>query len=100
MLSAPEHHCTPSEGKAMTEFLSKFDGGELIGLVAVAGGLLCGLVCGTTAIVMDHWCKLRQMALTQDLVSRGMSAEEIQAVLDAGSGRSRKTCRSEQITRT
>jgi hypothetical protein len=84
----------------MTEFLAKFDGGELIGLVAVAGGLLCGLVCGTTAIIMDHWCKLRQMALKQDLVNRGMSADEIQVVLDAGTSRASKSYRREQITRT
>ena len=84
----------------MTEFLSKFDGSELIGLVAVAGGLLCGLVCGTTAIIMNHWCKLRQMALKQDMVSRGLSVEEIQAVFDAGTSRAGKSYRREQITRT
>ena len=39
-----------SRGNAMSEFLSKFDGGELIGLVAVTGGILCGLVCGASAI--------------------------------------------------
>ena len=77
----------------MTEFLSKFDAGELIGFVAVAGGLLCGLVCGTAAIVMDHLCKLRQLALKQDMLNRGMSAEEIQAVFDAGTSHGRKRLR-------
>jgi hypothetical protein len=74
----------------MTEFLSKFDAGELIGLVAVGGGLLCGILCGTTAIIMDHWCRLRMLALKQDMVNRGLSADEIQTVIDAGTGKGRK----------
>lgn len=74
----------------MTEFLAKFDAGELIGLVAVAGGLLCGLVCGTTAIVMEHWYKIRQLGLKENMLARGLSVDEIQAVMDAGTGKSRK----------
>jgi hypothetical protein len=74
----------------MNEFLSKFDGSELIGFVAVAGGLLCGLVCGTAAIVMERLCKLRQLALKQDMLSRGMSVDDIQAVLDAGTAKGRR----------
>ena len=35
----------------MSEFLSKFDGGEVIGLVAVSGTFLVGLVCGIVGIV-------------------------------------------------
>jgi hypothetical protein len=68
----------------MVELLSKFEPGQLIGLVAVAGGLLCGILCGTTAIILDHWVKLRQLALKQDMLSRGMSAEEIHLVMDTG----------------
>jgi hypothetical protein len=59
----------------MTEFLSKFDAQQLIGLVAVAGSLLCGLVCGTTAIVMDYWYKIRQLALKENMLARGLSVE-------------------------
>jgi hypothetical protein len=83
----------------MSEFLSKFDAGELIGLVAVGGGLLCGILCGTTAIIMDHWYKLRQLALKQDMVSRGLSVEDIQAVLDAGTGKGRKKLERERSCR-
>lgn len=77
----------------MTEFLDKFNGGELIGFVAVAGGLLCGIVCGTTSIIMDHLYKLRQLALKQDMLNRGLTADEIQAVLDAGTKAGRKEAR-------
>jgi hypothetical protein len=74
----------------MTEILSKFDSGEFIGLVAVVGGLLCGL----TAIVMGCWLEIRKVALKQDLVDRGMSAEDIQTVLNAGTHRSKWGCHS------
>jgi hypothetical protein len=81
----------------MTEFLSKFNAGEFIGLVAVAGGLLCGIFCGTTAIIMDHWYKIRRAeilgSLKQDMLNRGMAAEEIQTVIAAGTEGRRKELR-------
>ena len=80
----------------MTEFLSKFDGGELIGLVAVAGGLFVGLVCGASAIIMGRLHSMRQLALKQDMIHRGMSADEICAIMDAGTQRGRK-CRKEIV---
>jgi hypothetical protein len=66
----------------MNDFLSRFDGGELIGLVAVAGGLLCGIV----GIIGHFWHENRLTALKRDMVERGMSAEEIETVVVAGSG--------------
>jgi hypothetical protein len=74
----------------MSEFLSKFNAGELIGLVAVGGGLLIPIVCASTAILTQHFYKSRQLSLKQDMVNRGMSAEEIQMVMDAGSKSSPK----------
>ncbi len=74
----------------MTDLLSKFNAGEMIGLVAVAGGLLVGMV----AIIADYWHKIRRAemegALKQDMLNRGMSADEIRTVLEAGSKSSRK----------
>lgn len=73
----------------MMDLLSKFDAGELIGLVAVGGGLLCAIV----AIVAGTWQKVRRAeiaaALKHDMLSRGMSADDIRTVLDAGSKSSR-----------
>jgi len=66
----------------MNDFLSRFNGGQLIGFVAVAGGLLCGIV----SIIGHFWKVNRLTALKQDMVARGMSVEEIEAVVNAGTG--------------
>ncbi|HJZ94695.1 MAG TPA: hypothetical protein VKE40_27765 [Gemmataceae bacterium] len=70
----------------MIELLSKFEASELIGLVAVAGGLLCGIV----GIIMGCWLEMRRAAiagaLKHDMLDRGMSADEIQTVISAGTG--------------
>jgi hypothetical protein len=70
---------------AMTELLSKFDPGEVIGLVAVAGFWLSAIV----AILSGAWHRVRraeiQAALKQDMLTRGLSAEEIRTVIEAGS---------------
>ena len=71
----------------MVELLEHFNGGELIAILAVGGGLLTGIV----AIISGQWHKTRELALKEEMVSRGMSAEEIRMVLEAGekSGKSR-----------
>ncbi len=86
----------------MTELLmSKFDSGEIIGLVAVGGGLIVGLVCGTLGICLGFYAeaqKTRQAeitaALKQDMLNRGLSPEEIRTVLDAGTPAGRKWWRT------
>ena len=69
----------------MYELLSRFEPGQLIGLVAVVGSMLCGL----SAIVMGIWMEMRKAdnaaKLKQFMLERGMSAEDIRTVLDAGS---------------
>lgn len=78
----------------MNELFSRFNPGEFIGLVAVAGAMLCGISCGTAAIIMDHWYKIRRAeilgSLKQDMLNRGMSAEEIQTVIVADTEGKRK----------
>ena len=71
----------------MENLLAKFDPYELIVLVAVGGGLLIPILCGVTAIITDYFYKIRQLALKQDMLNRGMSAEEIRTVLEAGAKR-------------
>jgi hypothetical protein len=77
----------------MEEMLSKMDGGDFIALVAVSGGLLCGIV----GIIMGCWLEMRRVAansaLKQDMLDRGMSADEIRIVLDAGTNQSRASSR-------
>lgn len=74
----------------MQEFLSRFGNDEIIGLVAVVGAFLCGI----PAVIGGIWYAIRSAeiagALKQDMLNRGMSVEEIQTVLDAGTGRSGK----------
>jgi hypothetical protein len=74
----------------MAELLSRFDPGEFIGLVAVLGGFLCAI----SAVLGGAWRSVRRAeitaALKQDMLNRGMSAEEIRTVIDAGSGGSRR----------
>jgi hypothetical protein len=69
----------------MFELLSKFEPGQLIGLTAVVGGLICGVV----GIVMGTGLAIRKTELSASLkksmLEKGMSAEEIRTVMDAGS---------------
>jgi hypothetical protein len=69
----------------MGDFLARFDGGELIGLVAVGGGLLIGLV----AVIAAIWRSVRvaelEAHLKQQMLGRGMSAAEIEQVLKSSS---------------
>ena len=78
----------------MSDLLTHFKPGEIIGLVAVIGGLMIPI----TAILGGFWYRARLTAFKQDMVARGMSAAEIQAVLDAGrkpahSGHRHHACR-------
>jgi hypothetical protein len=74
----------------MYELLSKFDPGGLVGLVSVVGGLVCGIV----AIVMGVGLEIRRVELKKDMLERGMTAEEIRIVMEAGSKNSQRLCKS------
>jgi hypothetical protein len=71
------------EQHIMYELLSKFEPGHFIGLVAVAGGLTCGLV----AIVMGIGLEMHRVniaaSLKKNMLDRGMTAEEIRMVMEA-----------------
>ena len=87
----------PMVGSMANDILSRFEPGEFIGLVAVGGGLLCGLV----AIFMGIWHEHRKAeingALKQDMLNRGMSAEDIRTVLEAGTHMSSKRNPTSQV---
>jgi hypothetical protein len=75
----------------LSEFLSRFDSGEVIGLIALAGGMAVGLVLGIMGILLVFYTqrlKYRRVeilaALKQDMLNRGMSADEICMVLETG----------------
>ena len=78
----------------MMDVISKFDPGQIIGLVAVVGGLVFVTIVSIVGIVADHWHKMSQTTLKHDMLSRGMSADEICTVLEAGAHHKRKECRS------
>ena len=77
----------------MGEYLSRLHFGELMGLLGISGGLLIGLI----AVVGGIWSGVRKKeiaaGLKHDMLERGMSADEIQKVLDAGTKSSGKVAR-------
>jgi hypothetical protein len=83
----------------MDEMLSRFEPGHVIGLAAVVLGVACGIV----GIVMGCWLEMRKVAATaalkQDMLNRGMSADEIRTVCDAGTPNSGKELRGRHSCR-
>jgi hypothetical protein len=68
----------------MSGFLSRFSYGELMGFLTVGGGLVVGAI----AIIGGLWTEYRKNELMagmkQSMLERGMSAEEIGTVMNAG----------------
>ncbi|HEY4232883.1 MAG TPA: hypothetical protein VGM76_05640 [Lacipirellulaceae bacterium] len=68
----------------MTEFMSRLSSGDAIALVAISGGMLVGIL----SIAAGIWHKVRSEEiaanLKRDMLDRGMSADEIKTVLEAG----------------
>jgi hypothetical protein len=86
----------------LTDFLSRFQSEELIGLVALTGGMILGLILGITGILLGFYAqrlKYRRAeilaTLKQDMLNRGMSANEICMVLEAGTESSPKALSSQ-----
>jgi hypothetical protein len=67
----------------MIETVSQWDRGTLIPLVAIVTGALIAI----TAIISGQWRRIRQAeidaALKQEMLNRGMPAEEIERVVRA-----------------
>ena len=78
----------------MFDWLSQQSAGQLIGLTAVVMGPLIAI----TAVIGGAWARVRRVelqahlaeteaVLKQQMIERGMSADEIVRVLDAGQGK-------------
>ena len=84
----------------MMELLSKFNAGELIGLTAVVGGLLCGAL----GIVMGVGLAIRktelEAGLKKSMLERGMSAEEIRMVMTRRVGYRTRTWQAASVQGT
>jgi hypothetical protein len=76
----------------MAEQLWRFSPAELIAVISIVGGILFL----TFAVAGDLWLKARKAGiaakLKTDMLDRGMSAEEIRIVLDAGTPPSGPKC--------
>ncbi|HET6325317.1 MAG TPA: hypothetical protein VFG04_11630 [Planctomycetaceae bacterium] len=77
----------------MGDVFSRFNFGELMGFLSVSGGLLVAVI----AIVGGLWADVRKAelasALKHDMLDRGLSADEIRTVLDAGTKRAARCSR-------
>ena len=86
------------------DLLSRFNNGELIGLVAVVGGFVFVTFVSIVKVIGRTWRGIREAeiaaALKRDMLERGMSAEDIRSVIEAGSKgicspfKSRHSCRT------
>jgi hypothetical protein len=80
----------------MSEFLTRLNFGEMmsiLGILVVFGGLFIGFVAVAGGVWSDVRKKEILAGLKHDMLERGMSADEIQKVLDAGTKSSGKVAR-------
>ena len=78
----------------MYELLSKFDPGGFVGLVSTVGAFSCAIVAIVMGIRLEYRRVELAAALKRDMLERGMSAEEIRIVMEAGSKNSQRLCKS------
>lgn len=81
----------------MSDWLSQFNAGQMIGLCAVAGGVLIAVI----SVLSGAWVRVRraeyqgqlaeaEAVLKQQMIEKGMSPEDIERVLAAGVAKSGK----------
>ena len=75
----------------MQEIVAKLSSEEVLGLVAIVGAFSSGLILGTLGILLGFYHQAQETrraeslnAIKQDMIGRGMSSEDIVAVLAAG----------------
>jgi hypothetical protein len=71
----------------METLVNRLPSGEIFALLVVLTGLVVGLIIAVTAIIVSNWRRVRQLdiegTLKQDMLQRGMSAEDIERVIRA-----------------
>jgi hypothetical protein len=67
----------------MNQFLSRFHPGQLEGFVILGAVLITGLIIFLTWQWRIHRRTEMEFSLKQDMINRGMSAEDIERVLTA-----------------
>jgi hypothetical protein len=80
----------------MNEFLSRFNPGQLEGFVILGAVLLTGLIVFLSVQWRLHRRTELEASLKQDMINRGMSADEIERVLKASLRGGRRCRRSQQ----
>ena len=74
----------------MEDLFAKLNGGQIIAVVAVTGGVLCGVIGILHGVLGGDAPRSGRMRLSsQDMLDRGMSPEDIRTVLEAGTGHSK-----------
>ena len=72
----------------MSDFFSNLGPQDVIPIVAIGGSLAVGLNVALALIAAVCWFNINKTntaaALKQDMLNRGMSADEIKTVLEAG----------------
>ena len=78
----------------MEELLHRISGGDIIPILAIVMIFGSGLIVSLTAIIGRIVYRIRSDAtaaqLKQDMLDRGMTADEIKTVLEAGQRNSRR----------
>ena len=77
----------------MGDFITQIGFGPFIALVATVGGLLIPLMAIIGGLTYKY-CKLQvEAALKQQMIERGMSADDIKEVIETGkSGKAHRKC--------
>ncbi len=73
----------------MTDFLTRFNAKEIMGLMAVSGAFATALLCiawSWTATWQSHRRDQAALNLKQSMIDRGFSPAEIQQIMEAGTG--------------
>lgn len=76
----------------MSDMIDKLSGGQILGMIAIVSGAVYLIIDG----VAKQWGRVRRVevesALKKDLLAAGQSAEEIERVVRASTGKSRPAC--------